>query len=70
MEALWEKALRVVNSCVTPQQLEVAENFVERAREQVDREQWIDIASAIHTKAGEILFYDSDDWRILKRVWS
>jgi hypothetical protein len=68
MEALVEKILKVVDSCVTPQQLEIAENFAERARKQVHREQWLDIAGVIQSKAGQILFYDAEDWTTLKRV--
>jgi len=68
MEALVEKIVKVVNSCVTPQQLEIAENFAERAKHQVHREEWLDIASVIHNKAGQILFYDAEDWAVLKRI--
>ena len=68
MDALIEKTLRIVNSCVTPQQLEIAENFAERVRTQVDREEWLNIASAIHAKSGEVLFFDTEDWSVLKRA--
>ena len=68
MEALTEKILKVVNSCVTPEQLRIAENFAERAKKKVHREEWIDIASVIQDKAGQILFYDADDWSALKRI--
>jgi hypothetical protein len=68
MEALVDKIVRVVNSCVTPEQLEIAENFAERAKKRVHREEWLDIACVIQKKAGQILFYDADDWALLKKV--
>jgi hypothetical protein len=53
---------------VTPEQLEIAENFAERAKKRVHREEWLDIACVIQKKAGQILFYDADDWALLKKV--
>jgi hypothetical protein len=68
MDALVEKILRVVHSCVTPQQLEIAGNFADRARKQIHHEQWLDIASVIQNKAGQVLFYEAEDWNLMKRV--
>jgi hypothetical protein len=68
MEALIEKVLKVVDSCVTPQQLEIAENFADRARKQIHHEQWLDIAGIIQNKAGQVLFYDVEDWNLIRRV--
>ena len=70
MEGLVEKVARVVNSCVTPQQLEVAENYAVRARCRVNMDQWLDIASLIHKKANQIIFCSPDDGALLGRVWS
>ena len=70
MERLIEKVSRVVNSCVTPQQLEVAENFAERAKTKMNRDEWLDIASVINTKANKILFCSVEDLAILGKVWS
>ncbi len=68
MDALIEKTLKIVNSCVTPQQLEIAENFAERVRTQIDREEWLNIASAIQAKSGQVLFFDAEDWSVLRRA--
>jgi hypothetical protein len=68
MDALIEKTLRIVDSCVTPQQLEIAENFAERARTQIAHEEWLNIASAIQAKSGQVLFFDAEDWSVLRRA--
>jgi len=68
MEALVEKLVRVINSCVTPQQLQIAENMAERAKKKMHREDWLDIAAVIQNRAGQILFYDAEDSNVLKRV--
>lgn len=68
MDALVKKTIKIVNSCVTPQQLEIAENFAERARKQIDQEEWLNIASAIQAKSGEVLFFDVEDWALLRRA--
>ena len=70
MERLIEKVSKVINSCVTPQQLEVAENFAERARIKLNRDEWLDIASVINNKANKILFCSAEDLAILGKVWS
>ena len=70
MEKLTEKVSRVVNSCVTPQQLEVAENFAERAKTKMNRDEWLGIASTIHNKANKILYCSQEDLAILGKVWS
>lgn len=68
MNTVTEKTLKVVNSCIIPQQLEIAENFAQRAKNLMDREDWLDIAAAINVKAGQVLFFDSEDWTVLKRA--
>jgi hypothetical protein len=68
MDALVKKTIRIVNSCITPQQLEIAENFAERVRKQIEREEWLNIASAIQAKSGQVLFFDAEDWSVLRRV--
>jgi len=68
MNTVMEKTLKVVNSCISPQQLEIAENFAQRAKLRMEREEWLDIASAINTKAGQVLFFDAEDWTVLKRA--
>ena len=70
MERLIEKVSKVVNSCVTPQQLEVAENFAERAKTKMKPDEWLDIASVINIKANKILFCSVEDLEILGKVWS
>ena len=70
MEGLIEKVSKVVNSCVTPQQLEVAENFAERAKTKMKPDEWLDIASVINIKANKILFCSVEDLEILGKVWS
>jgi hypothetical protein len=70
MERLIEKVSKVVNSCVTPQQLEVAENFAERAKTKMKPDEWLDIASVINNKANRILFCSAEDLEILGKVWS
>jgi hypothetical protein len=70
MERLIERVSKVVNSCVTPQQLEVAENYAERARRKLNPDEWLDIASVIHNKANKILFCNPEDLVILGKVWS
>ena len=70
MERLIEKVSKVVNSCITPQQLEVAENFAERAKTKLNRDEWLDIASVINNKANKILFCSAEDLEILGKVWS
>jgi hypothetical protein len=67
MDALVKKTIRIVDSCVTPQQLEIAESFAERVRNQIDREEWLNIASAIQAKSGQVLFFDAEDWVVLRR---
>jgi|GEM_PF-6747306 len=68
MNAVTEKTLKVVQSCINPQQLEIAENFAQRAKVRMDHEEWLDIASAINVKAGQVLFFDSQDWTVLRRA--
>jgi hypothetical protein len=68
MEALVEKILKVVDSCVTPQQLVIAENLAERAKRKMHREEWLDIASVIQNNSGQILFYDAEATAVLRRV--
>ncbi len=70
MKGLVEKVYRVVNSCVTPEQLEVAENFAVRARTKINPNEWLDVASVIHNKANKILFCSADELAILGKVWS
>jgi hypothetical protein len=70
MERLIEKVSKVVNSCITPQQLEVAENFAERAKTKMKPDEWLDIASVINHKANRILFCSAEDLEILGKVWS
>jgi len=70
MERLIEKVSKVVNSCITPQQLEVAENFAERAKTKMKPDEWLDIASVINNKANKILFCSAEDLEILGKVWS
>jgi hypothetical protein len=70
MEGLAQKVLRVVDSCVTSQQLEVAETYAVRARRRVNMDQWLDIESLIHKKANQIIFWSPDDGVLLGRAWS
>jgi hypothetical protein len=70
MERLIEKVSKVVNSCITPQQLEIAENFAERAKTKMKPDEWLDIASVINNKANKILFCSAEDLEILGKVWS
>ena len=70
MEGLVEKVFSVVNSCVTPQQLEIAETYAVRARRRMNMDQWLDIESLIHKKANQFIFWSPDDGTLLGRVWS
>jgi hypothetical protein len=70
MERLIQKVSKVVNSCVTPQQLEVAENFAERAKTKMKPDEWLDVASVINNKANNILFCSVEDLETLGKVWS
>ena len=70
MGGLIEKVSKVVNSCITPQQLEGAENFAERAKTKMKPDEWLDIASVINNKANKILFCSAEDLAILGKVWS
>ena len=63
------KILRVVGSCVTPQQLENAEHFANLAKKQVNQDQWLDVACAIQSKASEMLSCDLEDFVILRRAY-
>jgi hypothetical protein len=68
MEGLAQKVLRVVDSCVTSQQLEIAETYAVRARRRVNLDQWLNIESLIHKKANQITFCSPDDWTLLGKV--
>jgi hypothetical protein len=70
MQSIVNKILKVVDSCLTPQQLEIAESFATLAKRQVNQDQWLDVACAIQSKASEMLFYDIDDLAILRRAYS
>jgi len=70
MQPIVNKILKVVDSCLTPQQLEIAESFATLAKRQVNQDQWLDVACAIQSKASEMFFYDIDDLAILRRAYS
>lgn len=70
MQPVMNKILKVVNSCVTPQQLEIAEHFASLARKKVNHDQWLEVACAIQSKASEMLFYDLEDLVVLRRAYS
>jgi len=67
MEALVGKIVKVVNSCVTAQQLKIAENFAQRARKQIHWNEWLDIASLIKKKAAKLLLFDIEDGTVVRR---
>ena len=69
MQTVMNKILKVVGSCMTPQQLEVAGHFATLAKKQVDQDQWLDVAGAIQSKADEMLSCDHEDFVILRRAY-
>jgi hypothetical protein len=70
MQTVMNKILKVVESCVTPEQLEIAGHLATLAKKQINQDQWLDIACAIQSKASEMLFYDLEDLVILRRAHS
>jgi hypothetical protein len=70
MQTVINKILKVVESCVTPEQLEIAGHLATLAKKQINQDQWLDIACAIQSKASEMLFYDLEDLVILRRAHS
>jgi hypothetical protein len=69
MKTVMNKVLKVVGSCMTPQQLEVAGHFASLAKKQVNQDQWLDVACAIQSKASEMLSCDLEDSVILRRAY-
>lgn len=68
MQTAMNKILRVVGSCVTPQQLENAGHFAKLAKKQVNQDQWLAVACEIQSKASEMLSCDLEDFVILRRA--
>jgi hypothetical protein len=69
MQTVMNKVLKVVGSCNTPQQLQVAGHFASLAKKQVNQDQWLDVAGAIQSKAGEMLSCDPEESVILRRAY-